>query len=111
MGRILREGEAYTPIRLTNSLGTTPAIEFAGWAGGSISFPNPYTSTSISIYASDSASGTFRRMEDGAGADLSMRATADRVVPLPDACYKAIYLKLVTNADDSGKDVILVRKG
>lgn len=111
MGRILRENEVALPIKLTNSLATTPAIEFGAWAGGAIIFPAVYTSTSIAIYQAESPTGTFRRMEDGAGNDLSMRATADRAVPLPDAVYKAVFLKFVTSADDSSKDVILVRKG
>lgn len=107
---ILRASSQQT-LTLRNSLNDTPAIGVNAFGGGEILFPAGYLSTSLDVYASDDPNGTFVRCEDDSGTDLSMRATAERAVPLPTRVYKSRWIKLVTSADDSSRPVRVVLKG
>lgn len=110
VARITREADV-TVVTLTNVLGTTPAIPFAAWAGAVLITPAAYVSTTVTVYTAASDSDTFVPLEDSAGAAITFTVAASTATVLPAGVYGCRWLKLVTNGDDTARDVSLCRKG
>lgn len=88
------------PVTLATSAAGATTIRWDDVAGGSLLMGTVSTSaTSIQLWASNSADGTFGRLYDASGSaadiTLSPSATEARVYALPDAAYGAGALKLV----------------
>ena len=97
-------------VSLTTSLSTTPAIPCHDYAGMHIACPASFASTTITVYCSDSQSGTFRQLVDTDGADVALTVEASKVFDFPVALFAAHWVKLVTDADDSSRAVTLMQK-
>lgn len=102
-------------VVITNDVSTTAVIVFSGYLYGSVIFATGSMTTSITLYGSDSPSGTFAKLYDGtlAGPVAQVIAainvsSAGGVVPLPDACRGVAALKIVTNV--ASETVIISRK-
>lgn len=109
MGRIY-ETETIT---ITNSLAKTEAIDKSKHAGLAMNMPASLNASTVTVYGSDSESGTYNRVYE---IDVRTAPTvigaitvaADRYIPLPDELYKVPYVKLVSN--HATQDNIIVVK-
>ncbi|TXH44317.1 MAG: hypothetical protein E6Q97_32800 [Desulfurellales bacterium] len=111
MTLIGRRSDTISSQALTNSLGTTPVIPFAGMAGGVVLIPASYVSTSIDVYCCDASDGTFLRLYKSDGTAVSLTVAASRAVELPSACFGSRLLKFVTSGNDSARPVTFMLKG
>lgn len=110
MSRMTRLSDVWVG-KLTSVLGTTPAIPFGQWAGAVLVLPGTYSSTSVAVYTAAAEADTFRPLKDGSGNAVTFTVAQDSAIVLPASVYGCQFLKLVTSADDSSRDVSLCRKG
>jgi hypothetical protein len=95
---------------LTNSLGSTPAIESGSCSQMAIRTPAGYSGGVTTIYGSESKDGTYAIVQDEDGGDVTVTLTADRMCVVPASVFPVPYLKLVLATDDSDP-VVFSMKG
>lgn len=99
-------------VTIASSGTTSNAIDIAenGWQLAGFIIPAAFTGTSISIQTSDTLTGTYVTVQDGAGADLTFAVTASRFIPIPNLSLTAglRFIKLVSNASESSSRVIVL---
>lgn len=82
---------------LTTSLGSTAAIGYDQYAGGSILVPGTSSITSLTWYGSDSPEGTFLPAQDSTGTAVTQAVAAGKAYPIPDALFGYGALKAVVD--------------
>lgn len=101
------------PITLSTAVSAATTIRWDDVAGGTLLMGTVSTnSTSIQLWASGTTDGTFGRVynADGSAADITLAPslTDARVYALPDACYGAGAIRLVSAGTNSTAAVCIV---
>ena len=101
------------PITLSTSVSAATTLRWDDVAGGTLLMGTVSTSaTSIQLWASSAPDGTFGRVynADGSAADITLAPslTEARTYALPDACYGAGAIKLVSGGTNSTAAVCIV---
>lgn len=103
-------GDSQDFYTLTDDISTTPAIDLQGYAAVQVIFPAAYASTSAGIYVSHREEGDYVRLASADGTNQTITIAASTAVTLSATVFPSWWMKLVTDADDSDKQVILLRK-
>jgi len=108
MSYLKRASESKT-LAITNAIGTTPEIDYRIFAGGLLWVPATATSTSVTFYVGTASGGTFDAdiVDNAASALSAVTVAAAKYYQLPDVLFAAPWVKIVSNADDSGLSWIL----
>jgi hypothetical protein len=90
---------------LTTSSSTSPGFSYADSVAGEIHTPASFASTTITAYGYNETNGAWTAY------DTTLTVEAQKIYPMPVEWAAADKLKLVTNADDSLRPVIIMLKG
>lgn len=95
-------------LNLTNSVATTPAINYEGFAGANLLCPATASSTSITIYVGDGAGNYDADFVDQSATALgAITVAAGKRYEIPHCIWSCGDIKIVTSADDSNLKWIL----
>ena len=89
-------------VTSTTSLGTTTAIDFASYSGGTIECDAAIT---ITWYAASTKAGTYRAANSHTGAAITQAVSANEVYEIPPSLFGSRTLKPLSS---SGTNTILV---
>jgi hypothetical protein len=95
-----RQTESLT-LALTTSAGTTPAVNFAQFAGGRIYIPTGSSITTLTFHDAPTPDGTYLPAQDADGEAITLTVEAGKSYPLPDELFAAAQLKIVADAAGS----------
>ena len=110
-GSISRYSVNLPSVSLNTAEGTTPEIDFRGFAGGMIYIPGGSSITLLTYWTSASpadGTGTYIPLQDIGGVAVTQIVAATKAYPLPEALFGAGSLKIVVN---TAGDVDLSLKG
>jgi hypothetical protein len=100
MEPLLRREQRYLELALTASVSTTPAIDFARFAGGRIHIPAGGDITSLAFYDAPHADADYSESLDSAGDPITIDVVGESSYPIPEDLFGAAMLKIV--ADQPG---------
>lgn len=106
--RITRAAET-VPVACDNTLADADPIDFRAASGAVLFVPAGAASGTVSLYVSDTETGTYVPLNDADGA-VTVSVAESNAYDLPEAVFAAAFVKLRT---ESGKDFTgsLVVKG
>ena len=98
---ILRDSEVLSELTLDATLADTPEISYKTRAGGMIFQEATEAGTLLTFYAAYAAGGTYFPITDKNNVAVTLTTTASvaQCHPIPDECFGAPYLKIVTDND------------
>ncbi len=99
MPSITRFNDTDKTISIDTVLADAEVIHFEGFSGGMIFVPAGSALTSIAWYACATVDGTYLPIYNGLGTAVTSTVAASEAIPLPAACFGALFLKGVGNAD------------
>jgi len=91
-----RDFQALPGLSLTDTLSTTPNIDFRRWAGGTIHIPTGSSITSLTFHVA-LEDGIFIPLFDTTPAAVVLTVAASGAYPVPDACFGNSEIKIVVN--------------
>lgn len=90
-----------TTATIANGGTTSDLIDLRYKTVCGLKFPSSLTSTSMTFTVSDTATGTFATMADGAGSDISKTIAAGKYIPLSPNDFAGVrFLKLVAGSSE-----------
>lgn len=92
-------------LALTTSSSTSPAFSFVDAVAGEIHTPASFASVTITAYGYNETNETWTAY------DTTLTVAAQKIHPFPIEWAAAKKLRLVTDADDSSRPVIVITKG
>ena len=92
-------------LALTTSASTSPPFDFVDSVVGEIHTPGSFASVTITAHGYNETNGTWTAY------NTTLTVAASKIYPFPVEWLAARKLRLVTNADDSTRPVIVILKG
>ena len=107
----IERGTKTISLTLQDAVAATPEIDFRRYAGGMIHWLTATSHTQFDFHVAHAEGGTYHALQDknNVAVTRTVSNAADECMPIPDECFSASFLKIVTTGGDNEAVVLTLK--